>query len=284
MYFSKRKLIAFLFLFFIVFFVFFLSFRDATYTVRASFSDLAKIPLLVVDGITHEVKAVVFFHRSYWQNLKLRSDNENLRSQVLRQQESVVENERLRNLLDLKNKANYETIAAVVIGKDFNTLRPSIILDKGSFAGIKKYAPVATSLGLVGKIFEVGHYSSKVILINDPDLSVPALNVRTREQGLVSGTLDGRCKLRFLDVTSDIKEGDLIITSGLNKTYPQGILIGTVKFVGTESSGLGKFALLELADTLLQFLLELEVGLEDLLHFRLADHQHRGVSDGQRRV
>ena len=245
MFFSKRKLLAFLFLFCIVFFIFFLSSREATYTFRSSFSDLTRIPLLIATGLSHEIRAVIFFHKSYWQNLKLKKENEELKSLILKQNEILSENERLRNLLDLKQRVPFRTITALVIGKDFNALRPYIILDKGRAAGIKKYAPVLTPLGLVGKVLEVGRYSSKVILINDPDLSVPALNARTMEQGLVSGSLDGRCKLRFLDLASDIKEGDLIVTSGLNKSYPEGILIGKVKLVVKESSGLGKFAILE---------------------------------------
>ncbi len=196
-------------------------------------------------GISHEIRAVLFFHNSYWQNLKTAAENQALKSRILAQDALLSENERLRKLLDLKAQIHYRTKAARVIGKDFNALRPYIILDKGRTSGIERYAPVMTPSGLVGKILEVGRYSSKVIMINDPDLSVPALNARTMEQGLVSGSLDGRCKLRFLDLASDIKEGDLIVTSGLNRSSPEGILIGKVSIVGKEPSGLGKFAILE---------------------------------------
>jgi rod shape-determining protein MreC len=244
-FFPKRKLIAFLFLFCIVFLVFFFSSQPNVYTIRAAFSDLAKFPLLVLTGLTHEIRAVAFFHRSYWHNLKLRHEIDALKAQLLKQEEDSSENERLRALLDLKSRSTFKTAAAFVIGKDFNSFRPYLILDKGASSAIKKYDPVLTPSGLVGKVLEVGRFSSKIVLINDPDLSVPALNVRTREQGLVSGTLDGRCKLRFLDADSDVKESDLIVTSGLNMSYPEGIVIGKVRLVGIESSGLGKFAILE---------------------------------------
>ena len=245
MFLPKRKLIAFLFLFCLVLFVFFLSTREAVYSFRADFLDFSKIPFLLINGLTHELRAVAFFHKSYWQNIKLTQENDGLKSRLLRNQEILGENARLRKLLDLKTHMTYETMTALVIGKDFNSFRPSLILNKGRVDGIQKYAPVLSPLGLVGKVLEVGRYSSKVILINDPDLSVPALNVRTREQGLVSGSLGGGCKLRFLDIDSDVQKGDIIVTSGLNKTYPEGILIGTVRLVGMESSGLGKFAILE---------------------------------------
>lgn len=245
MLFSKRKLIAFLFLFCVVLFIFFISSQSATYTFRSAILDIFKVPLILINALSHEVRAVAFFHKSYWENLKLEAENAELKKKILRQDEVALENDRLKQLLDLKNKAAYQTVSAVVIGKDFNLFHPYFIIDKGRKSGIKKYSPVLTYRGLVGKVLEVGHYSSKVMLINDPDLSVPALNVRSREQALASGTLDGRCKLRFLDIDSDIKEGDLIVTSGLNMTYPQGVSIGKVKWVGIEPSGLGKFAILE---------------------------------------
>jgi len=244
-FFPKRKLITFLFLFCVVFLIFFFSSQPNVYSIRAAFSDLAKIPFLILTGFTHEIRAVAFFHRNYWQNLKLREETDALKAQLLTQEEHSSENERLRALLGLKSRSSFKTKAAFVIGKDFNSFRPYLILDKGASSAIKKYDPVLTPAGLVGKCLELGRYSSKIILINDPDLSVPSLNVRTREQGLVSGALDGRCKLRFLDADSDIKEGDLIVTSGLNMTYPVGIVIGKVRLVGIESSGLGKFAILE---------------------------------------
>lgn len=244
MFFPKRKLIAFLFLFFVAAFIFFLSSQQAPYSFRSLFLDVSKVPLLVANFLSHEVRAVFFFHKSYWQNINLRQESEGLRMQLLKDSGILAENDRLRKLLELKKKVNYEMTAASVIGKDFNLFRSYLILDKGRASALKKYAPVMTPLGLVGKVFELGRYSSKVILINDPDLRVPAMVGRTREQGLVSGTLDNACKLRFLDSDSDIQIGDQVVTSGFNKTYPQGIVIGRVRWVGVESSGLGKFAIL----------------------------------------
>ncbi len=245
MFLPKRKLIAFLFLFCIALLVLFVSSREAPYLLRSVSTDVSKIPLFASSFFVHELRALVFFHRSYWDNLRLLGEQYDLKARLLRMQDVMAENERLRELLDLKEDAAYETISARVIGKDFNSFRGYFILSKGRSSGIKKYAPVITPSGLVGKILELGLFSSKVILINDPDLSVPAVVERTREQGLVSGTLDGRLKLRYLDADSDLKEGEAVVTSGLNMTYPPGILIGRVRFVGVESSGLSKFAILE---------------------------------------
>ncbi len=245
MFFPKRKLIVLLAVVLFLLFISFLSSRQTTYSIRTISSDISKIPLLIFSGVTSEIRAIFFFHRSYWDNLKLEKINEELQQKLLNYDQVLAENERLKALLDIKSKATYQVQAALVLGKDFNSFRPYLLLDKGKTSSLKKYSPVLTPLGLVGKILELGRFSSKVILINDPDLSVPALVVRTQEHGLISGTLDGRCKLRFLDLDSTVEPGDLVVTSGLNMTYPSGILIGKVKVVGVESSGLGKFAIVE---------------------------------------
>ncbi len=244
MLFPKRKLIPFFVLIVFIIFIFFLSSGAFPYTFRSSILDVFRIPLSLCDGLTHEIKALALFHKNYWKNFKLERENEELKAHKYNYEKVFAENERLGELLSFKKELSYETVAARVIGKDFSPFRPFLILDRGRSHGIHKYAPVFTSVGLVGKVLELGQYSSKVILINVCDLSVPALNTRTREQGLVSGTLDGQCKLRFLDLDSDVREGDVIVTSGLNMVYPEGIVIGTVKVVGIESSGLGKFAIL----------------------------------------
>jgi len=243
--FSKTKLIKISVLVVAFLFVVLLAYRNTTYHLRASVTDAVSFPLTLVRAVTHEVRAVFLFHTSYWNRLRLERENAALKQNMLRAEEAIVESARLKELLGFKERASYASVAANVIGKEFHALRPYLILNKGRAAGVQKFDPVLIPGGLAGKILEVGQFASKAMLIQDPDLAVPAMNQRTREQGLISGTLDGRCKMRFLDLDSGTREGDLVITSGLNMTYPGGILIGVVRFVGTEPSGLGKFAYVE---------------------------------------
>ncbi len=245
MFLPKQKLIKISVFVCALLLIVFLAYRNATYYLRASVTDTVSFPLTLVRAVTHEVRAAFLFHPSYWNRLRLERENAALKQNMLRAEEAVAENARLRELLGLKEGAPYVSVAANVIGKEFHALRPYLILGKGRASDVRPYDPVVTPGGLAGKVLEVGQFSSKAMLIQDPDLAVPAMNRRTREQGLVSGTLDGRCKMRFLDRDSDTRERDLIVTSGLNRTYPAGILIGVVRFVGTESSGLGMFAYLD---------------------------------------
>jgi len=243
--FAKQKILKISLALFFVLGIVFLAYRNTTYYLRASATDVASFPLTLARAVTHEARAVLFFHASYWGRLRLEAENAALRQEMRRAEEAFAENTRLKALLDLKEGAAYASVCAKVVGKEFHALRPYLILNRGRAHGVRRLDPVGTAGGLAGKVLEVGQFSSKVMLIQDPDLAVPAMNQRTREQGLVSGTLDGRCKLRFLDLDSGTREGDLVVTSGLNMTYPAGILIGVVRLVGTEPSGLGMFAYVE---------------------------------------
>jgi rod shape-determining protein MreC len=112
-------------------------------------------------------------------------------------------------------------------------------------------------LGLVGRVNEVTALTSKVTLINDPNISVSAMLQRSRQEGLVSGTLGNYLIMRYLPEDVDAKVGDIVVTSGLNELYPKGVLIGTVAEINKEFSGLSRYAIVRPAVTL--------SGVEELL-------------------
>ena len=181
-----------------------------------------------------EIKKIVFYHKTYADYEKLRSDVDPLKQHLLVQEEAIAENARLRTLLDFKKKSIFPSIAANVIMRDPTNWAAVVIIDKGYKHGVRQGMPVVTPLGIVGKIAEVGERISKVTLLTDPRFSVAATIERTREQGLISGTLRGICRMQYLPVSADIKVGDVILTSKISSFFPPGLMIGTV--VSTEES------------------------------------------------
>lgn len=93
------------------------------------------------------------------------------------------------------------------------------------------------SFGVVGKISEVGEKSSTVILLTDPQFSVAALVKGPRESGLVSGTLQGVCRLRYLKRDAQIEIGDQVITSKLSSSFPEHLIIGKIVRVIDDPNG-----------------------------------------------
>lgn len=212
--------------------------------------NILKFPLKIITFIGREIKGVVFYHRNYLQNDSLKEQADFLKNKLNTAREFQLENVRLKNLLKLKSLAAYKVIAANVIARSLDNWSTLIIIDKGSFHGLSRGLAVVNYLGLVGRIAEVSQYESKILLINAPDLSVSALCQRSRQEGLVSGTLGGSLIMRYLPKDADIKTSDVIITSGLTDVYPKGLVIGTVTDVGEEFSGLSRYAVIKPAANL----------------------------------
>ncbi|MBU0503430.1 MAG: rod shape-determining protein MreC [Candidatus Omnitrophota bacterium] len=187
---------------------------------------------------------MVFYHRNYVQNQKLKKEIDNLRRAFNEATEIYFENKRLKELLIFKKKSPYRFITSRVIGRDPDNWSAALIIDKGKSSGIKKGFVCITYLGLVGRVIESGDNISKIMMINDPNLGVSAIVQRSRQEGLVSGSLSGSLIMRYLSKESDIKINDNIVTSGLTENYPKGLLIGTVAGIGEDLSGLSRYAII----------------------------------------
>jgi len=153
------------------------------------------------------------------------------------------ENDRLRKLLDFKKITPYKTLPARVIGWDLAPWRKTAVLEKGSKQGIKKRMSVVNSQGLVGRVIEVAPYSSRMILLPDPESRAGALFQESRDLGVVEGDGSSLLKMTHVDRQSTVKVGDVVVTSGLGGVYPKGIPIGKVETVGTEKESLELYAL-----------------------------------------
>ena len=142
------------------------------------------------------------------------------------------ENSMLKAQLGFREEGAMTKIPAVVIGGETNNFFKSFIINQGSSKGIKKDMPVIAYVdgyqSLVGKVVEVGTFSSVVKPITDSSLYVPAVLQKFRYRGLVNGLV-----MDFVsrEASSRINCGDLVVTSGFNGSYPENIYIGKVKSI-----------------------------------------------------
>ncbi len=139
------------------------------------------------------------------------------------------ENKRLRRLLNLKEHSIYEGLASSVIAREPSNWFNALLLDKGEERGVKKDSVVITPGGLVGRVIKVNKNSSQALLITDPGSEIGALVQRTRIQGVIQGKKRDLI-LKYLPLEADVREEDLILTSGLEGgLFPKGLAIGRVK-------------------------------------------------------
>lgn len=213
--------------------------------LRVPFISISELPLKLFTLIRQEIGGIIFYHCNYIQNEKLRKEIDFLKQKLNAANEARLENERLKNLLSFKEKSSLRVIAARVIGRSADSWSSVIIIDKGRTSGIKRGYVAITYLGLAGRVIETAASASKIILLNDPNLGVSCIVQRSRQEGLVSGTLGTSLIMKYLPEDSDIKISDVIVTSGLTAMYPKGLLVGKVVEVGEELSGLTRYAIIK---------------------------------------
>ena len=175
-----------------------------------------------------ELKKIFFYRETYDEYRRFKKQNEILKARIIAIRENIIEQERDQKIQDFRNNQNYASIVANVIGRDPSNWNASLIIDHGHAEGMVVGQPVVSSLGVVGRIFEVGHNTSKVLLLSDPTFAVAAVDQRSRENGLLTGTLQGELRFQYLTSNADVKVGDALVTSRLSTAFPEGILIGQI--------------------------------------------------------
>ncbi len=162
--------------------------------------------------------------------------------------EAQLENVRLRKLLGMKEdmEQKWQMIPANIIARDTENWFRSVTIDRGTVDGLKKDLVVINQDGLVGRVISVTRNTAEVLLILDREGAVGCLVQLTRTPGIVEG-LGTSGLLRMIDFPYDaeVKENQVVLTSGLGGVYPSGLRIGFITQVKLEPNGLMKQAIVK---------------------------------------
>jgi rod shape-determining protein MreC len=216
---------------------------------RADGSYFRKIVLEAVAPVQKVLSASVKSVSDAWLRYVLlvgiEKENKNLKNKInefkaalILYQEGYLEAQRLRKLLDLRDDYNYHFISARVIGREQAALSKTILISKGAAHGLKTGMPVIAPPGLIGRLVDVSWHFSKVLLFIDENSNVGAIVQRTRTQGIISGAGPRGLILKYISKTQDVKEGDVIVSSGMGGVFPKGLLIGQVSHVDRQDASL----------------------------------------------
>ena len=144
----------------------------------------------------------------------------------------ALENERLRQLLTLRERLATPAQAAEVIYDTADPYTRRVVLDRGQLGGVALGSPVMDVAGVLGQVTRVFPMVSEVTLLVDRDQAIPVLNVRTGARGVAYGDPvaghDGGMELRFMPANADVREDDLLTTSGVDGLYPSGLPVARV--------------------------------------------------------
>lgn len=164
-------------------------------------------------------------------NQRLREENDRLRSALVEREREALDGRRLREMLALKQSSPAPTVVANVIGGDGTPWFRQITLDKGTLDGVLINAPVVTPQGLVGRVVAVGPTASVVQTIVDGQAGLGATLAASRVNGELRGQNQPLCRLDNVSGLTEVGEGEMVLTSGLDGVYPKGLIIGTVESV-----------------------------------------------------
>lgn len=171
------------------------------------------------------------------ENQKLKSNELIYKEQAMQLEIVKQENERLRALLSSPVRKDAKKMVAEILSVDSDPYSHQVVINRGANDGLFEGQPVIADKGIVGQVLHVGTISSRVILITDVTQSIPVRIKRNGVRLLANGTgTIERLTHNFVPHTTDIKEGDLLVTSGLGGKFPEGYPVAEVKAVRTDES------------------------------------------------
>ncbi len=163
-------------------------------------------------------------------NKQLSRENRKIKQQLMQYESMRAENIRLRGLLDTSEKMAYKTTSARILAVDIDPFQKLVAINAGSNENIKPGTPFVDSKGVMGQITQVYPLYAIGILISDSNHALPVQILRNGLRSIAMGTgQKGKLELLYLPPHSDIKEGDLLVTSGLGLRFPPDYPVAVVE-------------------------------------------------------
>jgi len=199
----------------------------------------------IVYGANNKLKGFVDFLLNFSEvkeeNKRLTSANIELENKLLEYNKFKEENERLREVFKLtESKSNYTYLGTDIIGYSGGNFLNGYVIDKGEKDGIAKDMVVVSDKGLVGQVSSTGRNWAIVETLISPNIAVSVKTDNTTgSTGILKGYKDNKnnniVKVENIPLDSEIKEGDVILTSGLGLVYPKEIRVGEVISIETDN-------------------------------------------------
>ncbi|HEY0115790.1 MAG TPA: rod shape-determining protein MreC [Allosphingosinicella sp.] len=191
----------------------------------------------VMRGITDFGQSIGDYFRAGSQNGELRDQLREAEAKLTQAQAAQLENQRLRQLLQLRDATGDEVATGRIVSSSWDSSRRYAILSVGSDNGVAAGMPVRAPEGLIGRVLETGRWGSRVLMIVDGLSTVPVRLVRDGTPALAVGNGNGEIELRTLEVgVNPFKRGDMLVTSGVGGIYPPDIPVAEVVRVEGETT------------------------------------------------
>lgn len=166
------------------------------------------------------------------ENVNLKQRIEQMESELGQTRHAVDENERLKALLDLKEKSTYNTVIAKVIARDPSLWFDTVTINRGRMSGIELNMPVVTPGGIVGRVVATGPWVAQVMLITDERAAAGAVVGEidnSNALGSVRGLGEkGLLEMHYVSGLEKVEVGNNVLTTGQDGIYPPGLIVGQI--------------------------------------------------------
>ncbi|GGL41254.1 rod shape-determining protein MreC [Sporolactobacillus putidus] len=210
------------------------------------FQYVVNVPAQYAAGFFQNVSDI---GNAYKENQKLKADLADYARVEQENRDITQRYNDLKKLMNMQNSPdlfNFIKHPAVVIGRSYDQWNQIVTVDKGRLDGIRPGMSVIAPGGLIGTISRTGNFTSEVSLISDNQNvnQISAIIQNTKTYGMIEGynANNGRLLFQKIPLSSNVKKGQVVTTSGLSDMYPSGLMIGTVTSVSTDQYGLTKAA------------------------------------------
>ncbi len=184
---------------------------------------------LPVNGLQKAQSFIVGHKALLAENERLREQNMLLQTRMQRFASLETENTRLRELLESSVEIGEQVLVADLLAVELNPSARQIVLNKGSRQGVYIGQPVVDANGVMGQVIHVGPFTSTAMLITDLSHALPVEINRTGLRAIATGTgRDTELALSYVPNNADIREGDLIVSSGMGGRFPRGYPVGEI--------------------------------------------------------
>ena len=193
----------------------------------------------IQDGVTTLVTPLGDAADRIGELFRIRTENQQLRERLAELEERTTarvdlerENRELRELLEIADRTELDTVAARVIALAPSNFEWTVTIDVGTDDGVERGMPVISGDGLVGRVIQSSTGASRVLLAIDPNFAAAARTARVGEVGTITGRGSDPILLRLLDPDADVEPGDEIVTASYDRgVFPAGIPVGEVREV-----------------------------------------------------
>lgn len=190
---------------------------------------IASLPTSLYGWFTDTVVSRAELQR---ENEQLKHEQFSYRTQLQRLTALEAENARLRGLLSSARKTRGKRMIAEVINVDLEPTEQQVLINKGSNDGVYVGQAVLDAFGVLGQVTEVAASTARVLLLTDSRHAIPVRVERTGFNAIAEGTgAMNRLRLNFVPNTTDIREGDLLVSSGLGERFPDGYPVGQIEVI-----------------------------------------------------